>query len=311
MESQENIIRQTAGILGKYDMLTDHGTGRAEKGKGLKSATLSDTCYLTLGVSPNKASNILRLADWNQDKIYDDYIGSSQLSSIIINGGPRIMSASQLYQQPFTCQICYDGDPDTTTVSAGCNHRFCMECYQCYLSQKITDEGTSRPIKCPEHGCDAYLDDSTLECVADEVVLSRYKMLQIQAFVNNHDHFRWCPAPDCDYVVECHVLPRSLVYIVPTVQCACTHVFCFGCGLPDHRPATCGIVKKWTSTSVGTSETLQWILKNTRECPYCRVDIEKNGGCDHMTCGNCRRSFCWSCLGKKDAADREDVDINE
>jgi ariadne-1 len=62
---------------------------------------------------------------------------------------------------------------------------------------------------------------------------------------------------------------------------------------------------------VGTSETLQWILKNTRECPYCRVDIEKNGGCDHMTCGNCRRSFCWSCLGKKDAADREDVDINE
>lgn len=281
--------------------LTITGPGWLRRVRGQKkSATYSDTCCLTLGVSPNEASTILRHANWNQDKIYEDYIdthGTPQLPSTITNSGPRIMSASQLDQQPFTCHICYDENSDATTISAGCNHQFCLTCYQGYLSQKIIHEGSSRPVKCPEFGCDALVDDITLECVVDEMVMNRYRMLQNQAFVSNHDYFRWCPAPDCDYVVECHVPPRSLVYIVPTVQCDCAHVFCFGCGLPDHRPATCGIVKKWSLTSSETPETVNWILKNTRECPYCHVDIEKAGGCDHMTCRNCRRSFCWSCSG--------------
>ncbi|CAF1197776.1 unnamed protein product [Didymodactylos carnosus] len=32
---------------------------------------------------------------------------------------------------------------------------------------------------------------------------------------------------------------------------------------------------------------------NTRQCPNCRVKIEKNGGCSHMFCQRCRTSFTW------------------
>ena len=32
---------------------------------------------------------------------------------------------------------------------------------------------------------------------------------------------------------------------------------------------------------------------DVRACPHCNANIEKNGGCPHMTCRACRRDFWW------------------
>lgn len=37
-----------------------------------------------------------------------------------------------------------------------------------------------------------------------------------------------------------------------------------------------------------------------RLCPNCTSPIEKNGGCNFMTCQNCIVSFCWKCLNIQD-----------
>lgn len=42
-------------------------------------------------------------------------------------------------------------------------------------------------------------------------------------------------------------------------------------------------------------------LEGVRRCPGCGAGVEKNGGCDHMTCrtaggGGCGHEFCWRCL---------------
>ncbi len=33
----------------------------------------------------------------------------------------------------------------------------------------------------------------------------------------------------------------------------------------------------------------------TKACPKCKAPHEKNGGCNHMTCGHCRTDWCWIC----------------
>jgi hypothetical protein len=37
------------------------------------------------------------------------------------------------------------------------------------------------------------------------------------------------------------------------------------------------------------------VSKDTRRCPGCRNLIEKNGGCQHMTCRSCKHRFWWCC----------------
>uniref|UniRef100_A0A8C6UPQ6 RING-type domain-containing protein n=1 Tax=Neogobius melanostomus TaxID=47308 RepID=A0A8C6UPQ6_9GOBI len=40
----------------------------------------------------------------------------------------------------------------------------------------------------------------------------------------------------------------------------------------------------------------EWITFNSKTCPHCFSHIEKNGGCNHMTCSQCKRQFCWICM---------------
>uniref|UniRef100_A0A7S4DIY1 RING-type domain-containing protein n=2 Tax=Lotharella globosa TaxID=91324 RepID=A0A7S4DIY1_9EUKA len=38
-----------------------------------------------------------------------------------------------------------------------------------------------------------------------------------------------------------------------------------------------------------------WRATNTKKCPKCGVDTEKNHGCNHMTCYICKTGWCWLC----------------
>lgn len=42
----------------------------------------------------------------------------------------------------------------------------------------------------------------------------------------------------------------------------------------------------------------EWITKHTKPCPQCGTAIEKNLGCNHMTCKKCGYEWCWTCNGK-------------
>lgn len=100
---------------------------------------------------------------------------------------------------------------------------------------------------------------------------------------------RYCPAANCDKV--------AVASGITTVKCECGNPFCFKCGEESHDPANCTQLGAWTLKCQNESETANWILANTKKCPACSTRIEKNQGCNHVTCKMCKHDFCWICMG--------------
>lgn len=110
-------------------------------------------------------------------------------------------------------------------------------------------------------------------------------------------------------------VPDPRLYdLLDMVQPQLAHRFCFLCGEKQiHWPITCAQLQDWRSTiieQVGEKNTSNescsnfndvaqnlWMKVNTRPCPKCNAPIQKDEGCNHITCRNpyCKHQFCWIC----------------
>ncbi|KAK2784616.1 hypothetical protein FQN53_008334 [Emmonsiellopsis sp. PD_33] len=251
-----------------------------------------------LGLPPESAAILLRYGRWNREKLIESYMERPDEIQEEAGVGSSFSGTPKTEVIPgFTCDICCDDDDDLETYAMRCGHRFCVDCYRHYLGQKIREEGEAARIQCPQHDCHRIVDSKTLDFLVTEDLRERYHILLMRTYVDDKENLKWCPAPNCEFAVDCPVKKRELNRIVPTVQCSCTHSFCFGCTLNDHQPPPCTLVKKWLKKCKDDSETANWISANTKECPKCASTIEKNGGCNHMTCRKCKHEFCWMCMG--------------
>ena len=103
------------------------------------------------------------------------------------------------------------------------------------------------------------------------------------------------------------------------VECGNGHGFCWNCLKDAHEPCECEVWEKWleviTKMVHGISQCsnsisilyyiesvplegdvdynkvaqqaeadARWIIDNTKPCPRCSAPIQKNEGCNHMTC---------------------------
>lgn len=247
---------------------------------------------------PENTAILLRHARWNKEKLIENYMDREDKVLADAGLGRHARALPQTITVPgFTCDICCEDGTDLQTYAMRCGHRFCVDCYRQYLAQKIREEGEAARIRCPGEGCDMIIDFKSLDLLLTADLRSRYEELLTRTYVDDKENLKWCPAPNCIYAVDCAVKQRDLGRIVPTVTCRCGHPFCFGCSMMDHQPAPCGLVRKWLKKCADDSETANWISANTKECPKCNSTIEKNGGCNHMTCRKCRHEFCWICMG--------------
>jgi len=97
-----------------------------------------------------------------------------------------------------------------------------------------------------------------------------------------------CPTPNCGHVFIANPSrPRA-------EQCRqCNQAYCTGCALRHGANISCARAQAQLQDQNLYNE---WLRNNTKQCPRCHTAVEKNGGCNHMTCTQCRHEFLWCCL---------------
>ncbi len=178
------------------------------------------------------------------------------------------------------CGICTSLVPRSALFALSCGHAHCKRCVISYLECSIQD-GKILDLRCPMQDCEAKFTKEHIQKLCRNETYQKYLRFRENIEVNLNKRLRWCPAPNCGRYVECSTQD-------PHVVCQCGFHMCFKCGEAWHAGYSCEdyfdkLYNKWATTSL------------VQRCPSCRIRIEKNAGCNHMTCTFCGFAWCWIC----------------
>ena len=239
-------------------------------------------------MSFDEAFVLLSKYSWSFGHIQDDWFNDEM--SVRIKSG--LSCTSPMTDTSDTCGICLSFLSDPKSLS--CNHRFCRSCFKDYLEIKIKDGQDAVQTRCPGFRCPLIVPRTFfLDLVSPELGVKFSDSWCVNSLVQSLKHeLKFCPNPHCDLVVH-QLVPSDRP---SAVTCGCGFDFCFACTNESHLPTTCAASVKWSEKNSSESQNVSWIIANTKPCPKCRKPIEKNQGCNHMTCRSCRTEFCWICL---------------
>jgi ariadne-1 len=251
-----------------------------------------------LGVSNACAVPLLRSFAWCRERLLERYLEDGD--TVLKNTGVYRRAGNSvpvLKEMQNTCAICFEDD--CKMIAMPCGHAFCSDCWTGFLDNSI-NQGPSCVLQtCPQADCKELVTEDELILVLGESspLLKKFRGYQLRSFVDSNPLFRWCPGPGCDKIAAANS-QTALESQGSAVQCdACSTQFCLVCGQEPHGPANCKNLAAWNEKCRNESETANWVLANTKPCPKCQSRIEKNQGCNHMTCQSCRHEFCWICMG--------------
>ncbi|EEF52511.1 probable E3 ubiquitin-protein ligase ARI8 [Ricinus communis] len=245
---------------------------------------------LVLSLPKPEASLLLCSFNWSVTKIYDSWF--SDESGVREKVGLLEKKVFSIDLGVVDCGICFESFPFEKTSSAACGHHYCIDCWSCYISTSINNDGLGcLMLRCPEPSCRVAVGHDMIDLLVSRDDRNKYARCFVRSYIQENRKMKWCPGRDCDNAIEFLDGDGSF-----DVTCDCFTSFCWNCDEESHRPVDCDTVKKWISKNQSESENINYILTYCKPCPNCRRPIEKNEGCMHMTCRVCGHSFCWLCL---------------
>ena len=164
-----------------------------------------------------------------------------------------------------------------------------MECWRLYIADRVRAQ--TQVIGCMMEDCRYPLSPLEVEQVVPEIEEAYGKVLS-DADVEMSGVKLQCIRPNCPYILTLESLGPCNV-----ATCKCGMRMCWICHQEAHAPLHCIHLERWAKfANIEALESLNtaWEKKHTKVCPSCHKNIEKNGGCNHMTC-TCGYEFCWIC----------------
>jgi len=172
------------------------------------------------------------------------------------------------------------------TLTLRCKHvsRVCASCVRNYIEREIVTNRKTK-VACVEKGaiCSEILQYEELKEVCDSGTFAVYDMALVNKCMQEEEDFIHCSKPNCTSgqmtagdIMKCRI---------------CNWLTCKNHRIKMHEGYTCAQYDSMV-------KPLRFDA-SMKPCPTCKIPIEKNGGCDRMTClrrnGGCGAVFCWLC----------------
>ncbi|KAK8887021.1 hypothetical protein M9Y10_038056 [Tritrichomonas musculus] len=287
----ENVDIESPKVIKKQPVITLEELGRIQEDV---IAQISEVFSLNIEI----AELLLKVFDFKKDDLFDSYATDpeSNLAKIGLTSKqtqePVHFRKRKCKEQPNTnesCGICFDDEENGLVLySLPCGHLFCKDCISDHLKSEIS-KGKFE-ILCPMHDCKCHaVISDVIKFCGKQIATNYYNFILEREIVSEGDYVH-CLSPGCP-----NILTKDSVGLCDVATCTCGCRMCWKCKQPAHAPLDCNMIEKWQKIAKEENAELNWIKKNTKQCPKCHERIEKNGGCNHMTCYNCHYEFCWIC----------------
>ncbi|VDC00836.1 unnamed protein product [Peniophora sp. CBMAI 1063] len=216
--------------------------------------------------------------------------------------GKAIISAP-VGEHTSICPVCFceiEGKPIVLT----CGHAYDADCLR-LLAQSSSSSSDFKPLLCVAElspsgtpkTCATAISFAQIRELLGPEDESRLLEASARAHISSHpDEFHYCPTPDCEVIYR---PARAGTFIRCT---SCLVLVCAHCHVEEHAGLSCAEHKD--SLRPHAELFARWKLENgVKSCPRCSADIQKNGGCNHITCASCKIHICWVCMKTFDDQD--------
>lgn len=285
--------------------------------KALDSRIESDVQEIAslLSLEPLVTHQLLTHFQWKEEKLKSSFFSNRAKTLTTIGyAEPEAKGTKKGKFSDSDCPVCFDTLEETNSLALPCGHRYCIPCWKDHLQSKVSNN-TMLSAACPKSGCGMKVYARLWKDLLGDKAFGRWMDAARESYLLARlKDSKPCPFVGCTCITAWH----SDVNV--PVQCICGMRFCYECQdamRGDHAPASCKDTDAWMSKFKSEADNVLWMKVHCKPCPKCRVQVEKNGGCNHHTCAKCRHEYCWLCLGdwrghtKCERVDKDrDTDIN-
>ncbi|KAF1965085.1 hypothetical protein BU23DRAFT_561360 [Bimuria novae-zelandiae CBS 107.79] len=220
--------------------------------------------------------------------------------------GSRVVKAVEKASKPKPvlkdCLICCTARPVINragrgfkTIEGTCEHfqNICNACIGTMINEKIVKRDLDEAVlACDYPECEHVLDYNTVAKLIFKVCRESWNDALLMHHLRNGENYIACLNTECGYYFSIEDCQGKSSKPDHGKKIACPHcddAICLNCMRPDHGFSPCK-----TAEEIKSLEEIKKM--GAKSCPKCGINIEKNGGCNHMKCRHCKFDFCFGCL---------------
>jgi len=192
------------------------------------------------------------------------------------------LSGPDIFPDPLgqqSCPICYDNV--SSPLRLGCGHVYCAPCMRHFLTSAL--DSNQFPLTCmgDETRCKVPIPIPTIQQFLPQTSFNRLLEVVFNTHISRHpQEFKYCKTPDCNQIYRSTGPNTSVVGQCPS----CFSNICTSCHDNIHDGINCVENKRQAERFAEERETEAWLAACVKKCPTCQALIQKEGGCNHVTC---------------------------